>query len=477
MAGLVDGSEEWAFVDICVVALSAHECGGIGPDPDHCALPFSVGLSPANEDGGVAVDVSTTMLLRITRIVIPVLAIVAGIGVMTMLVQGQSERAPAEVEERAWTVAVAAVEPGTVTPRLVLFARVDSPRITHLSAAVTADVLAVDVLEGQRVRPEDRLLALDARDLRLVLAQRDAELAGLQADLEHEILRHRNNLTALEHEDKLLALAQAQVKRAQDLAERRLGTRADLDQRRGEEARQMLAVEQRRLALREHPSRRKQIEAKLAAARVQRSRAALNLERTQVHPPFKGRITEVFVSPGDRVRTGDRMLALFDTAMVELRAQVPLRHLPVVRAALERGQTLAARALVDGREIRAVLDRLTARIGSGSGSADALFRLLEGSTWLQLGRTVELILDLPPVHDAVTVPREALYGTDRVFVLDGERMKSVEVERLGEVRTHGDDSRVIVRSPQLAPFDRMIVTHLPNAIDGLKVEVAAGEGD
>ena len=417
------------------------------------------------------------MLVRIARNVIPVLAIAAGIGVMTMLVRGQSEHAPVEVEERAWTVAVAAVEPGAVTPQLVLFARVDSSRVTHLSAAITADVLAVDVLEGQRVRFEDLLLALDDRDIRLVLALRETELAGFRADLEQEMLRHRNNLTALKHEEELLEVAQEQVKRARDLVERKVGTKANLDQMRGEEARQMLAVEQRRLAIREHPSRKKQIETKLAAARVQRSRAMLDLERTQVYPPFDGRIVEVFVSPGDRVRAGDRMLSLFDTATVELRARIPLRHLPVVHAALERGQTLVARALVDGREIRAVLDRLTARIASDSGSADALFRLSEGNAWLQLGRTVELILDLPPVHDAVTVPREALYGTNRVFVLAGERMKSVEVERLGETRAHDGNGRVIVDGSHLEPFDQMIVTHLPNAIDGLKVKVAGRAGD
>ena len=82
--------------------------------------------------------------------------------------------------------------------------------------------------------------------------------------------------------------------------------------------------------------------------------------------------------------------------------------------------------MVDGREVRAVLRRLTARVERGSGGADGLFGVTEGNAWLQIGRTVELILDLPPVHDAVTAPREALYGTDRVFVLEGERMKSVE---------------------------------------------------
>ena len=412
------------------------------------------------------------MFSRIVRIVLPLLILAAGIGGMTALVKSKPEREPLGAEERAWPVAVAAIKPGTVTPQLLLYALVDSPRVTHLSSAVTADVEAVDVLEGQRVGPGDRLLALDDREIRLVLAQRDAEKAGFEADLEHERLRHRNNLAALKHEEALLALAEREVARARDLAERKVGSEASLDKVRREEERQMLAVEQRKLAIREHESRRKQVEARLARATAQQSQAMLDLERTRVYPPFAGRITEVFVSPGDRVRPGDRLLAMFDTGMLELRAQIPLRYLPVVRGALERGETPGARAVVDGQEVRAILHRLTARVDRGSGGADGLFRVTQGNAWLQLGRTVEFVLDLPAVENAVTVSREALYGTDRVFVLDGERMRSVDVERLGETHPDDGESRVILRSPALTPSVRLIVTNLPNAIDGLRVRVA-----
>ena len=419
---------------------------------------------------------------RIVRIVLPVLILAVGAGGMIALVKSRPEREPLGVEERVWTVAAVTVEPGIVTPQLVLFARVDSPRTTHLSAAVTAEVKAVDVLEGQRVGLDDRLVFLDDRDARLVLTQRDAEVTELEAGLEHETLRHRNNLSALAHEKKLLELAQRDVARAQDLAESNVGSKSSLDQKRREEERQRLVVEQRELAVREHPGRRKQLEARLTRARAQRGRAMLELERTRIYPPFEGRITEVLVSPGDQVRPGDRLLELFDTAMVELRAQIPLRHLPVVHAALERGEILGARAEVGGREVRAVLHRLTARVGSGSGGADGLFRVVERNNRLQLGRTVVLTLDLPAVHDAITIPRAALYGTDRVFVVDGQRMRSVRVERLGETHPAGGDGGVIVHSPRLPASGQVIVTQLPNAIDGLKIKVteaadgpAAGE--
>ena len=413
---------------------------------------------------------------RVLRVTFPAAILGAGIAGTVALVESKPEREPLEAEERVWTVAAEAVEPGTVTPRIVLFARAGSSRITRPSAAVAADVVAVDVLEGQRVKPGDRLIVLDDREIRLVLAQRDAEMAGLEADLNQEALRRRKDLSALEHEKALLELARQKVARAKDVAERGVGSKASVDEVRREEERQLLAVEQRELAVREHESRRKQIEAKLARAQAQRSRAMLDLERTRVSPPFEGRITEVHVSPGDRVRPGDPLFAMYDTGRVELRAQIPLPRLPVVRAALERGETLNARAMVDGREVRAVLHRLSALVDPGSGGADGLFLVTGGASWLQLGRTVELVLDLPPVHDAVTVPPDALYGTDRVFVLDGDRMKSIRVERFGETRGDRGDRRLILRSPRLEAPARLIVTRLPNAIDGLKVREAGAAG-
>ena len=51
-------------------------------------------------------------------------------------------------------------------------------------------------------------------------------------------------------------------------------------------------------------------------------------------------------------------------------------------------------------------------------------------------------------------------------------MHGIEVERLGERRGTRGETRVIVRSSALTEGDRVIVSHLPNAIDGLRVRPA-----
>ncbi|MCA8967854.1 MAG: hypothetical protein KDC48_23440, partial [Planctomycetes bacterium] len=116
--------------------------------------------------------------------------------------------------------------------------------------------------------------------------------------------------------------------------------------------------------------------------------------------------------------------------------------------------------------------RLAAEVERGSGGVDALFRVRGGAERLAMGRTVELVLALPPERGVVALPLEALYGTDRVFLLDGDRMREVAVERVGERRDEDGEVRVLLRGPALVEGARVVTTQLPNAIDGLRVKLA-----
>ncbi|NIM26880.1 MAG: hypothetical protein GTO67_07015, partial [Gammaproteobacteria bacterium] len=48
----------------------------------------------------------------------------------------------------------------------------------------------------------------------------------------------------------------------------------------------------------------------------------------------------------------------------------------------------------------------------------------------------------------------------------------LEVQRVGERRDAESAAQVLVRSPELQSGDRIVVTQLPNAMDGLRVTVA-----
>lgn len=407
----------------------------------------------------------------LVRRFLPVVILLIGAGGLVALVNSKPHREALEAREKAWIIDVVSVEPATLTPQLSLYGRVRSPRTANMSAAVTADVRAVNVLEGQSVQAGETMIVLDDREAELLSAQRGAEAADIRAQIDNERQRHENDLKALEREEMLLALSRREVKRARKLAKRKVGSEAQIDQMRQAEERQALAVDQRRFSINEHASRHAQLEARLARAKSLELRAQLDLDRTRVKAPFAGRVSHVYVSPGDRVRGGDEIVTVYNTSEVEIRAQIPTRQVPQVRGALAAGKMLEAKALVDGQLVQARLDRFTAEVERGGGGADAYFRVFEGGEDLPLGRTVELVMDLPDVHDSIALPYEAVYGTKRIYRLEGERMRALEVTRVGE-QHKAEGARVLVRSSELQPGDRVVVTQLPNAMDGLRVKVA-----
>ncbi len=369
-------------------------------------------------------------------------------------------------------MAVETVALARLSPSLTLYGQVDSPRIANLSAGVTADVVSVPTREGELVSAGQILVTLDHREAQLLAEQHSADVAEITALIESEKQSYESYQESLAYERRLLALNEKAVQRASDLASTRVGSRAQVDEAQQAVERQRLSLEARTLAIDQHHPRVAQLEARLARARAVLERTRLDVERTRVAAPFSGRVSAVHVSQGDRVRNGDRLVRLYDMASLEFRAQIPIRYLPIIRRSIDDGVVLEAVATVDGRPVRAELDRLTGEVGEGRGGVDALFRITEGIDWLALGRTVEMHLALPAVERAVAVPFESVYGSDLLFKLEDGRMKSVRVERVGDYRTPEGGLRLLVKSHLLAPGDRIVITQLPNAIDGLKVSVS-----
>lgn len=403
------------------------------------------------------------------RAIVPVIILLTGAAAYAALKATRPEPKPIESQEKAWTVVTETVEPRAIAPNLRLFGRTESPRTARLTAGVDADVLSVPAREGDQVETGELLVSLDNREVALMLAQRQAEIDQIAAEIELEKEKHANDLRAFEHEQELLALARKEAERAQRLAKTNVGSQSQLDTARQTVERQTIAVDSRELAIRQHESVMARLESRLRQAEAVRDRSRLDLERTRVMAPFDGRVTRVSVSVGDRVKNGDPLVSMYDIGAVEIRAQVPTASLPEVRRSLLQKRPLRARTRVDGISVEAILDRISGEVRAGSGGADALFRIREASPWLPLGRTVELIVELPSVTDVIALPLEALYGTNRIYLFDDGEMKSVMVERLGEVHAIGRDRRVLIRSSQLNRGDRVIVTQLPNAIDGLRV--------
>ncbi|WP_290653428.1 HlyD family efflux transporter periplasmic adaptor subunit, partial [Aquisalimonas sp.] len=271
-------------------------------------------------------------------------------------------------------------------------------------------------------------------------------------------------------EEELQELLEREVARLQELSRDQYATPSQLEQAEQQRTRQRLTVAQRQFAVDTAASRLEQLDARLQRARALRDRAALNLARAEVRSPFSGRVADVAVAPGDRVRPGELLITLYDTTALEIRATVPRQALAPLRLA-RAGTGVEARATVDGEVVPVSLSRFSGRAERGQGGVDALFRVHGGGEGLVLGRFATMDVLLPPEPDTVLLPFEALYDAGRIYRVRDERMEAVDVQRLGQARQADGRRGVLLRAPGLEPGDQVVSTQIPQALDGLRVQV------
>jgi len=374
-------------------------------------------------------------------------------------------------EEKSWTVQTHRLIDGAKSPQLELYGSVESPYTATITSIIDADVISLEANEGQSVNNGQSLILLDDTDAKLSLEDKKSSVAELEALIISEKNRYKNDLAALKLEKSLVALAEKKLAREEKTSKSNLTSQSSFDTQKQALNNQKLALNNRQLSVTDHPARLAQLEARLSRNRALAQQAEIDLARATVSAPFDGIILRTMVSPGERVRPGEAMLEMYATDHIELRAQLPQKFISIVKHSLTQQLSLQARVKTDDGERIATLDRISGSIANDGHGVDALFMMNgEAAETLTIGDTLEMTLELPAIEDVFSVPVSSIYGTNRIYRVENERLVAVKVEKLGGQYSDGRQF-ILVRSGSLKPGDEIITTQLPLAVNGLKVEV------
>ncbi|MBT8134537.1 MAG: HlyD family efflux transporter periplasmic adaptor subunit, partial [Gammaproteobacteria bacterium] len=383
----------------------------------------------------------------------------------------QPEPPVKEKEEKTWAVQTHQLIDGVKVPQLELYGQVESPYTATVTAIINADILSLDVKEGQVVNKDQLLIKLDELDAKLTLDQRASDVAELEASIESEKNRHKNDLSALKLEKSLVSLAKKKLSREEKTSKSNLTSQNSFDTQKQALQNQELALKARELSVKNHPARLAQLEAKLAHKRALLQQAERDLQRADVLAPFDGIVLSTSVSPGERVRPGEELLKLYSIDNVELRAQLPQKYVDTVKQALAREETLSAVVRTAHADVDVTLHRVSGAVSNTGIGVDALLEINSyDANLFVMGEVHEVILNLPAITDVYSIPVSSIYGTNRIYRVEKGRLAAINVEKLG-VQIKGENQFILVRSDRLAPGDEIITTQLPHAMSGLKVDV------
>lgn len=385
----------------------------------------------------------------VLSILVPLLVVAAGFGIGELLASLRTEAERSAPEALPPLVAVARPHKGTVTFTVRAHGEVTPRTELELVAEVSGRVLwtAPTLVDGGFFEEGEPLVGFDERDFELALARADLELARARRRLAEE------------------EAAAEQARREWE----RLG--------RGEGS--ALALREPQLA---------EVRAEVGAAQAELELRRRDLDRTQLRAPFACIVHAAAVETGQYATRGQVLARLWAIDYAEVRLPLPdegLAFLDLARERSERGAGAFApelaipvtlRAQLAGQEhtwqgtvvrTESSLDPRTRMLVAVARVEDpyGLRRSAQGPP-LAVGSFVAAELEGRSLEDALTLPREALRGADRVWVIDGEdrlRFRTVEVLRAG---TGG-----LVIGAGLEEDERVVVTPLELATDGQRVRV------
>ncbi|WP_375208102.1 efflux RND transporter periplasmic adaptor subunit [Hyphococcus sp.] len=298
-----------------------------------------------------------------------------------------------------------------------------------------------------------------------------AQVAGQVVSTSNEFV----NGGAFEKGDILIKIEDAAYRAAAAAARSRLAQ---------EEAEAALArKDYEELGLQEDPTALALRIPQLEQARAEYNAAKLDLDRTTIRAPFKGRVRERIVGVGQYVSPGAQLGRIFSTDVAEIK--LPLTDndlaklgLPLAFTATEDdpGPTVVMSASVAGKA-----HQWTGRIARTEGAIDAATRQVvaiavvddpygegaDGDTPLAMGLYVDATITGKPYENAIVLPRAALYGRDTVYTIADD---DTLVERKVEIVSTDRDSITVASG--LQDGDRVVTSPLRGASEGDKVNPA-----
>ena len=411
----------------------------------------------------------TTSLSRLGKKFTGLLLLLLSLFLGFIMVATGPSAEPLEKTERAWPISVISAAPVDLPPTLLTYGRVESKQVARLNTNISAPVSEVLVREGDRVREGDLLIQLDAMEGELTLnvaqANHNRNVAILASvNTESELA---NTLTSQYQE--LNNISQSKLGRSLDLNSKRMISDALLDEAKREASQVNITLQQHLSLVANYPNRIAQQQASVDESEARLERAKLDLQQTQIRAPFSGRVIQSSVSKGDRVLAGATLIEIADYSGLEIRASVPSEIAFRLNQVMLQAQDVHASATVDGSEMNFVLDRLSGDVKTGQSGIDVFFKSSAGEA-LDIGRVLNLTVDMPIEQDVLSMPIYALYENQTVYRIDEERLQAVRYEIIGDYVTADNELRTLIRSDEIDAGDQLLASQLPRAITGLLIE-------
>lgn len=371
---------------------------------------------------------------------------------------------------------------GNVEPAVELKAKAEvSGKISYLHP---------DLKSGGSLTAGTVAVRIDQEDFQVSLVQSQADLSGNRSSLKQLEVEERSAKRSLKLADDNLRVGEKELARVQEVFDRKLISRSNLDAEKQRVIQLRQQVEELRGQINAFASRKASINAQIRRAEQQVKGQKTTLGRTEVMMPFDGRIGDVPVEIGEFTSQGSTLFEATNFDGVEIEAQLTIQQMGSLlsgigdhsvsieaqnmQSMLEQAH-IEARVRVVGGDQEGFRSGRVVRIGEAMDQTRRTLTLViavsEPYANVIPGKRPPLIKGMftevelkAPEQPRIVIPRRALHN-GRVYLANGDNQLEI---RDVSVRMKQGDYAVI--SSGLKGGERLVVNDLLPVIPGMPLQ-------
>lgn len=399
---------------------------------------------------------------------------ILGLGVAGFMALKATKPEPQKVqaEERVWSVQTQPLVMGDFAPMQTLYATVQADKVQVLSAPMSGVIEKVGVQSGEWASENEEIIRMEAADFEIALLTQKANLAKAEADLTKLEKNYTISLKLLKKEKDLLSFQSQKEARLAKLHAKKLVSDDEYESAKEAVLRQNLSVLQREQTVAQLESDRMALKANIQQIQQSVRQSELMKKRSVKTAQEPTLVVETLAKSGEQVGANAALLKVLPVSSMEFHAILPNAQVAELAQALRSQQTIWAYTDLHGQPLKLRLKRI---LGSASAKGQTGVFVIDdidadSIQSIRLGQLMTLRLNLPKASNVARIPYSALYGRNKVFFIEGGRLVSQQVDFVGENMGKEGAYSALVKHPELQSGQPLVVTHLPNALDGLKVK-------
>ncbi|MBL4660155.1 MAG: efflux RND transporter periplasmic adaptor subunit [Alcanivoracaceae bacterium] len=379
---------------------------------------------------------------KLFKRLVPVVVIIASIFIVQALVAAKPTPEKKPKEQRLLSLYVDKVEAETVKLSVTSHGEIKPQTEIDLTAQVSGQIMSISnqFAEGAEFSSQSVLIKIDDRDYKTAVIRAQAQVASAKVNVQEQ-------------------LANSKIKKEQWKRKKNKGTPSDY------------ALNKPQIA---------EAKALLRAAEADLQSANLNLARTEIKAPFKGRVLIENISIGQYITPATILGHIFSTDIVEVRlpltdSQMVELNLPMGFMADEHNAPVVTLSANVGNQ----LHHWQGRIVRTNAAIDQQTRLIyavaeiiypynleaNNNTALAVGMYVTATIDSNNSQDALVLPSLALHNSDKVYVINDE--SKLEIRKVTVLSTSKD---FVYVSDGVEAGEKVVTSTVPAVVDGMKVK-------